>query len=845
MKDPQISNLRIQGLRHTFQQSLKTGEFDYRKRQRAFCDVARKLLWFMVENGKFNSKNLTSLLTIFEVSPKQETVYQKLKEISGENIDFLEEIFSDYKKCGADLGFTAKGRTGISISPKQERQVEDFIRQIFECTTSDEVIDCVKKYDSLRVPHCTDGVYSPWLHYIHPTLCPIANGQTEKLLKYLGIPQTRRGDYPFMVKLLERVKEEIGAEDYGLVDAFIFQIDPDKTYKDGIPKVWLIHYDCCDNDTIFIGDSVSSKLRDYSVFSQYEDMRKAFQKVRGNTDVSVPNAYWKFIREVSEGDIIVKFKNLKIDNEYHHYLYQWGVFNSDLINDVNHINPLQRKVDWKIEELESPIEDELDRNTLFFHGTTDEQAMHIMELLNINDISEIRQNTMYREYIELLKSNHNLVLTGAPGTGKTYMAKEIAKQLNEDYTLVQFHPSYDYTDFVEGLRPIDNGGGQVGFKRKDGVFKTFCKKAIIEKENTPSINLNDDPRIWKVSLEGTYDNPTRTDCLQNGYIRIGWGAYGDVEDFREHTDYPDGGKSILRAFQSEMKIGDIIVSCYSADETDAIGIVTGDYEYRPEGGAYPRYRTVKWLLKNVRLNISELLGKKMTLSTVYKLNLSVSQVLSLLKENGGLTEHKSEEKPYVFIIDEINRGELSKIFGELFYSIDPGYRGVIGKVKTQYQNLVEEGDVFADGFYVPENVYILATMNDIDRSVESMDFALRRRFTWKEVTPNDTKSMLDSLGNPFADDAKYTMECLNKVISETEGLGEAYQIGPSYFLKLKEYQGNFDKLWDLNILPLLKEYLRGFRNSSEILEKLRDAYFNGEKSVLDVPENEDTIDEED
>ena len=186
--------------------------------------------------------------------------------------------------------------------------------------------------------------------------------------------------------------------------------------------------------------------------------------------------------------------------------------------------------------------------------------------------------------------------------------------------------------------------------------------------------------------------------------------------------------------------------------------------------------------------------------------------------------NKVELKPFVFIIDEINRGEASKIFGELFYAIDPGYRGKKDYlVQTQYQNLVPETDVFAKGFYVPENVYILATMNDIDRSVESMDFAMRRRFTWKEVTPTDTESMLDTL--PCVKEAKEAMARLNQVIAETDGLGAAYQIGPSYFLKLGENGGNFARLWEMNIEPLLKEYLRGFRKTAEILDSLDNSHF--------------------
>ena len=215
------------------------------------------------------------------------------------------------------------------------------------------------------------------------------------------------------------------------------------------------------------------------------------------------------------------------------------------------------------------------------------------------------------------------------------------------------------------------------------------------------------------------------------------------------------------------------------------------------------------------------------------------------KKTNVVEANKVEKKPYVFIIDEINRGEASKIFGELFYAIDPGYRGMMNKrVLTQYQNLVKESDPFAKGFYVPENVFILATMNDIDRSVESMDFAMRRRFTWKEVTPEDTQEMLDALGETLATKARDTMKRLNKVIAETEGLGASFCIGPAYFLKLDKNGGDFDKLWNMNIEPLLREYLRGFRKLNEILGEFRVAYF-GERIKDETPSDSmDLLDED-
>ena len=190
---------------------------------------------------------------------------------------------------------------------------------------------------------------------------------------------------------------------------------------------------------------------------------------------------------------------------------------------------------------------------------------------------------------------------------------------------------------------------------------------------------------------------------------------------------------------------------------------------------------------------------------------------------------------YVFIIDEINRGEISKIFGELFFSIDPGYRGIAGRIKTQYQNLIDKKDIFYEGFYVPENVYIIGTMNDIDRSVESMDLAMRRRFTFVEITAEDSReAMLTKENKMLADvkelqDLNSRMEKLNqKIISEEIGLSKDYQIGAAYFLKFLNYREEdnpFESLWEYNLKPLLQEYLRGQDDGTK-LNLLESAYKN-------------------
>lgn len=321
---------------------------------------------------------------------------------------------------------------------------------------------------------------------------------------------------------------------------------------------------------------------------------------------------------------------------------------------------------------------------------TEDSALKLMEAL----MKEYLDNN---QLVSFLENSKNIVLTGAPGTGKTYKARNTASNLvaGKDWEylndeerkrigFVQFHQSYDYTDFVEGLRPL-NSDTTVGFTLEKGVFKTFCAEAVKE---------------------------------------------------------------------------------------------------------------------------------------------------------------ENRDRKFVFIIDEINRGEVSRILGELFFSIDPSYRGENGRVKTQYQNMIkDETDPFYEGFYVPENVYLIGTMNDIDRSVDSLDFAFRRRFNWIEITAEDSQSMFDSpdawkyrndklSGVPGnLKEIKSRMDALNsEIIKAGYGLGEEYQIGATYFLKYTTYLVDdsresrdiaFDSLWDYNIAPILREYLRG---TGKKIENLEEAY---------------------
>lgn len=383
------------------------------------------------------------------------------------------------------------------------------------------------------------------------------------------------------------------------------------------------------------------------------------------------------------------------------------------------------------------------------------------QFLDDKEKKEEKMSAEYKVYHPLsqtLLQSKNLILRGAPGTGKTYLAKEIAKELTDgnegQIEFVQFHPSYDYTDFVEGLRPILVNDGQINFGLQDGIFKKFCQRA---KEAQKTGGQDNFEEAWG-KLTDAINEKQGQYFFPRSSVPASLNSQGNVK------------------FDSPVATKEKVYLLYKGEDTNL---------------KYETYQKI---------------------------------VLDHMKESYGLCDYISPtidtDKKFVFIIDEINRGEISKIFGELFFSIDPGYRGEKGSVSTQYANLHETDDKF----YIPENVYIIGTMNDIDRSVDTFDFAMRRRFRFVEVTAESQVAMLDKELDIHAEEAKLRLRNLNAAIENVQELNSHYHIGPSYFLKLKDVDFDYELLWSDYLKPLLEDYLRGFYEEAETLDTLKKAF---------------------
>ena len=437
--------------------------------------------------------------------------------------------------------------------------------------------------------------------------------------------------------------------------------------------------------------------------------------------------------------------------------------------------------------------------------------------------------------------NHNLILYGPPGTGKTYNSviyavsicekksiKEVWKEPYKDVLarynelrdagrieFTTFHQSYGYEEFIEGIKPkLDTDSEALGYSIEDGIFKAFCKRARnVKVQASGASRMKEQPRIWGMILGGSGMTELKKQCFDHDEIRLGWNEVDDEDvdgDFIGDSNVSWQGKHMVFDFKNTMEIGDLVLIEKNNTSIDAIGVITGEYIYDESRGKYPRSRSVEWLVKDIDQDIISFLPncrKQLSRFSLFAFDyIGMDVILQILNDyvSEPVMKIAKETKPYVFIIDEINRGNISKIFGELITLIEDTKRS--GATEAMEAILPYSGEAFS----VPNNVYIIGTMNTADRSIALMDTALRRRFEFAEMMP-DSK-VLDSwgIGTIAVGGVELKVAKMLDVINERiEYLFDReHTIGHAFFRRLADDPSikTLARIFEKNVIPLLQEY---------------------------------------
>lgn len=440
----------------------------------------------------------------------------------------------------------------------------------------------------------------------------------------------------------------------------------------------------------------------------------------------------------------------------------------------------------------------------------------------------------------------NTILFGPPGTGKTYSTTRKAVELCDGVlpeggyetlrkrfdelrqegrvSFVTFHQSYGYEEFVEGLRPVAKDG-QVVYEVQPGAFKRVCHAAQLRGKISPGLSGKPlrDRTLYKMSLGATWNQEGTTVfdyCIQNNCVLLGWGNDIDFEDCSDKEDIinklkddapgiekPASQASFVDRFKHDIQVGDLILVSLGNKLFRAVAEVTGEYEY-VEDAPFHQMRRVRWLaVFEGGYPSSELYEREVVMSSLYRLSpdaVRFEKLESVLAEQA----ESDPERPYVLIIDEINRANISKVFGELITLIEPDKRE--GKSNAVSVKLPYSGEEFS----VPSNLHLLGTMNTADRSIALLDTALRRRFEFEELMP---KPELLSGINIEGIDLSRLLSALNERV---EALYDRdHTIGHAYLMGVNSLD-DLDRAFRRKVIPLLQEYF--YENWSQVRRVLAD-----------------------
>lgn len=433
----------------------------------------------------------------------------------------------------------------------------------------------------------------------------------------------------------------------------------------------------------------------------------------------------------------------------------------------------------------------------------------------------------------------NIILYGPPGTGKTYQTKAYAVAICEGKRLedvlhemsteegygdvtsrykklvdagrvgfTTFHQSYSYEDFIEGIRPETDGEGRISYAVRKGLFRSFCDdasdmvSAASEAGSFRQFPENPNPKVWKMGLSTSEMKDLYLRCREEGSIRLGWDTVPlyEVEESEGSAKIGDNTKRSISRFQDEMEPGDFVILTSGPDpDRYGVALVTGEFEWHENDDGAKRYRSAQWLSDIERAKVVALnKGVQLVPPAIYPLSrFTASQLVEAMGLASATEVEKRERLPYVFIIDEINRGNVSRVLGELITLLEPKKR------KGGPEELTVKLPYSGDEFSVPSNVYIIGTMNTADRSTAFMDTALRRRFVFREVMPEP--SVLDGINVEGVDISRMLSVMNNRIelLYDRE-----HTFGHAYFVDLKD-DPTIECLRDIfrdKLIPQLQEY---------------------------------------
>jgi Cdc6-like AAA superfamily ATPase len=520
-----------------------------------------------------------------------------------------------------------------------------------------------------------------------------------------------------------------------------------------------------------------------------------------------------------------------------------------------------------------------------------------IELIFGQSLDESNKKQKDQSFMDQTTETLNQILYGPPGTGKTFytvnkalqivdpefyesnkkdrqaLTKRYRELLITDWAeskkrriaFTTFHQSFTYEDFVEGIKPDVNTEGELSYKIEDGIFKRICRKAKYYSEGEAEearerVRLSDEDfkkaQFFKVSLGNTNkeeDDEIYQYCMENGKISVGYLDHLDLSEkseseikevVLESSGLSNFSSRAMNYFIHYLKKGHYVLVSKGNSIVRAIGQVKGDYEYKPDAPiSYPHFRDVDWLVKDVEIPIEEIYEKNLQQQPIYMLKKDWVSREFFEKQNIAEVAEGSNEN-FVLIIDEINRGNIAQIFGELITLIESDKRE--GGKEEQKAILPYSKKPFS----VPSNLHIIGTMNTADRSIEALDTALRRRFTFEEMPPKS--KVIEEEGSLKEEKSEIRigesyfllsniLETINKRVEKL--LDKDHLIGHSYFMSVKEVS-DLQRVFYRNIIPLLEEYFYGDKGKIQLVLGqgfIKQAEHSGETDLFAQSDYDDSI----